>query len=199
MKNKSPKQKFTIPKKIRVTKLIIAIIINFVIGGAMLVFAIYYYIDPYDVNTYLLVFSVFMLIVGALLFLQFPIILIRTYNSLLIVNEKEVIVRNTLNKVKVNWSDIQDVLIRERLTKELGSNELVGLSIIRFRTVTKGIIFIGDNYPAEDSEEIIDSLKKYFEKALQGTSFKLHEKHERPSLTTRFTYLEKMPISENNN
>lgn len=59
---------------------------------------------------------------------------------------------------------------------------------MRFRTVTKGYIFIGDTYPVIVAEEIIQSIKEVFEIALEETDYKLKINFERPSAQMRYIY-----------
>ena len=82
-------------------------------------------------------------------------------------------------------------MIQQKLTKDLAENELVGIGIVRFRTVTKGYIFIGDTYPVFDAEEIIQSIKEVFEIALEESEYQMKISFERPSGQTRYIYFQK--------
>ncbi|GAH04310.1 unnamed protein product, partial [marine sediment metagenome] len=123
-----------------------------------------------------------------ILLIQFPLSLGRTLNTRLILGKKSVSYRNTFFWNKVSWLDVQDVLIQQKMTKDLAENELVGIGIVRFRTVTKGHIFIGDTYPVLDAEEIIQAIRDAFEQALEETDYKLKISFERPSMKMRYIY-----------
>ena len=179
---------FTLPRKIKVTKLIISFVINFLIGGLSFSMAIVWFVNPPEVTTFYRVFAAFLLIFGGILLIQFPLSLGRTLNTRLILSKKSVSYRNTFFWNKVSWADVQDILIQQKMTKDLAENELVGIGIIRFRSVTKGYIFIGDTYPVLDAEEIIQAIKEAFEDALEKTDYKLKVSFERPSMKTRYIY-----------
>lgn len=179
---------FTLPRKIKITKLIISIVINFLIGGTQFSMAIVWFVNPPEVNTFYRVFASFLLIFGGILLIQFPLSLGRTLNTRLILGKKSVSYRNTFFWNKVSWLDVQDVLIQQKMTKDLAENELVGIGIVRFRTVTKGHIFIGDTYPVLDAEEIIQAIRDAFEQALEETDYKLKISFERPSMKMRYIY-----------
>ena len=179
---------FTLPRKIKVTKLIISLVINFLIGGLSFSMAIVWFVNPPEVTTFYRVFAAFLLIFGGILLIQFPLSLGRTLNTRLILGKKSVSYRNTFFWNKVSWADVQDILIQQKMTKDLAENELVGIGIIRFRSVTKGYIFIGDTYPVLDAEEIIQAIKEAFEDALEKTDYKLKVSFERPSMKTRYIY-----------
>lgn len=179
---------FTLPRKIKITKLIISIVINFLIGGAQFSMAIVWFVNPPEVTTFYRVFASFLLIFGGILLIQFPLSLGRTLNTRLILGKKSVSYRNTFFWNKVSWLDVQDVLIQQKMTKDLAENELVGIGIVRFRTVTKGHIFIGDTYPVLDAEEIIQAIRDAFEQALEETDYKLKISFERPSMKMRYIY-----------
>ncbi len=179
---------FTLPRKIKVTKLIISFVINFLIGGLSFSMAIVWFVNPPEVTTFYRVFAAFLLIFGGILLIQFPLSLGRTLNTRLILGKKSVSYRNTFFWNKVSWADVQDILIQQKMTKDLAENELVGIGIIRFRSVTKGYIFIGDTYPVLDAEEMIQAIKEAFEDALEKTDYKLKVSFERPSMKTRYIY-----------
>ncbi len=179
---------FTLPRKIKVTKLIISLVINFLIGGLSFSMAIVWFVNPPEVTTFYRVFAAFLLIFGGILLIQFPLSLGRTLNTRLILGKKSVSYRNTFFWNKVSWADVQDILIQQKMTKDLAENELVGIGIIRFRSVTKGYIFIGDTYPVLDAEEMIQAIKEAFEDALEETDYKLKVSFERPSMKTRYIY-----------
>ncbi len=179
---------FTLPRKIKVTKLIISLVINFLIGGLSFSMAIVWFVNPPEVTTFYRVFASFLLIFGGILLIQFPLSLGRTLNTRLILGKKSVSFKNSFFWNTVSWSDIQDILIQQKMTKDLAENELIGIGIVRFRTVTKGYIFIGDTYPVFDAEEIIQAIKEAFEDALVETDYKLKVSFERPSMKTRYIY-----------
>lgn len=179
---------FTLHRKIKVTKLIISLVINFLIGGLSFSMAIVWFVNPPEVTTFYRVFAAFLLIFGGILLIQFPLSLGRTLNTRLILGKKSVSYRNTFFWNKVSWADVQDILIQQKMTKDLAENELVGIGIIRFRSVTKGYIFIGDTYPVLDAEEMIQAIKEAFEDALEETDYKLKVSFERPSMKTRYIY-----------
>lgn len=179
---------FTLPRKIKVTKLIISLVINFLIGGSSFSMAIVWFVNPPEVTTFYRVFAAFLLIFGGILLIQFPLSLGRTLNTRLILGKKSVSYRNTFFWNKVSWADVQDILIQQKMTKDLAENELIGLGIIRFRSVTKGYIFIGDTYPVLDAEEMIQAIKETFEDALEETDYKLKVSFERPSMKMRYIY-----------
>ncbi|MBK5114410.1 MAG: hypothetical protein KGD59_15225 [Candidatus Heimdallarchaeota archaeon] len=179
---------FTLPRKIKITKLIISLVINFLIGGVSFSMSIVWFVNPPEINTFYRVFASFLLIFGGILLFQFPLSLGRTLNTRLILGKKSVSYRNTFFWNKVSWADVQDILIQQKLTRDLAENELVGIGIVRFRTVTKGYIFIGDTYPVIVAEEIIQSIKEVFEIALEETDYKLKINFERPSAQMRYIY-----------
>ncbi|MHA1530530.1 MAG: hypothetical protein ACTSR6_00855 [Candidatus Heimdallarchaeota archaeon] len=179
---------FTLSRKIKVTKLIISLVINFLIGGLSFSMAIVWFVNPPEVTIFYRVFASFLLIFGGILVIQFPISLARTFNTRLILDKKSISYRNSFFWNKVSWLDVQDILIQQKMTKDLAENELVGIGIVRFRTVTKGHIFIGDTYPVLDAEEIIQSIKEAFELALEETDYKLKISFERPTMKTRYIY-----------
>ncbi|NHJ31430.1 MAG: hypothetical protein FK732_01075 [Asgard group archaeon] len=182
---------FSLPRKIKTTKLIISFVINFLIGGTSFSMAIIWFVNPPEVNAFYRVFAIFLLIFGGALLIQFPHSLVRTLNSRLILGKNSVSYRNSFFWNKVAWKDIQDVLIQQKLTKDLAENELVGIGIVRFRTVTKGHIFIGDTYPVFDAEEIIQSIKEVFDLALEESEYQLKISFERPSSQLRYIYFQK--------
>jgi len=179
---------FALPRKIKITKLIISLVINFLIGGLSFSMAIVWFVNPPEVTTFYRVFASFLLIFGGVLLIQFPLSLGRTLNTRLILGKKSVSFKNSFFWNTVSWSDIQDILIQQKMTKDLAENELIGIGIVRFRTVTKGYIFIGDTYPVFDAEEIIQAIKEAFEDALVETDYKLKVSFERPSMKTRYIY-----------
>lgn len=179
---------FTLPRKIKVTKLIITLVINFLIGGLSFSMAIVWFVNPPEVTTFYRVFAIFLVIFGGALLIQFPISLGRTLNTRLILGKKSVSLRNSFFWNTVSWTDVQDVLIQQKMTKDLADNELIGVGIVRFRTVTKGYIFIGDTYPVFDVEEMIQAIKEAYEEALEETDYKLKVSFERPSMKMRYIY-----------
>ena len=179
---------FSLPRKIKITKLIITLVINFLIGGLSFSMAIVWFVNPPEVTTFYRVFAIFLLIFGGVLIIQFPLSLGRILNTRLILGKKSVSLRNTFFWNTVSWSDVQDILIQQKMTKDLADNELIGIGIVRFRTVTKGYIFIGDTYPVFDAEEMIQAIKEAYEKALEETDYKLKVSFERPSMKTRYIY-----------
>ena len=179
---------FTLPRKIKVTKLIITLVINFLIGGLSFSMAIVWFVNPPEVTTFYRVFAIFLVIFGGVLLIQFPISLGRTLNTRLILGKKSVSLRNSFFWNTVSWTDVQDVLIQQKMTKDLADNELIGIGIVRFRTVTKGYIFIGDTYPVFDVEEMIQAIKEAYEEALEETDYKLKVSFERPSMKMRYIY-----------
>lgn len=179
---------FTLPRKIKITKLIISLVINFLIGGLSFSMAIVWFVNPPEVTTFYRVFAIFLLIFGGVLLIQFPLSLGRTLNTRLILGKKSVSLRNSFFWNTVSWTDVQDILIQQKMTKDLADNELTGIGIIRFRTVTKGYIFIGDTYPVFDVEEMIQAIKEAYEEALEETDYKLKVSFERPSMKTRYIY-----------
>lgn len=179
---------FTLPRKIKVTKLIITLVINFLIGGLSFSMAIVWFVNPPEVTTFYRVFAIFLVIFGGVLLIQFPISLGRILNTRLILGKKSVSLRNSFFWNTVSWTDVQDVLIQQKMTKDLADNELIGIGIVRFRTVTKGYIFIGDTYPVFDVEEMIQAIKEAYEEALEETDYKLKVSFERPSMKMRYIY-----------
>lgn len=179
---------FSLPRKIKITKLIISLVINLLIGGVSFSMSIVWFVNPPEINTFYRVFASFLLIFGGILLIQFPLSLGRTLNTRLILGKKSVSYRNTFFWNKVEWADVQDILIQQKLTRDLAENELIGIGIVRFRTVTKGYIFIGDTYPVYDAEGIIQSIKEVFEIALEETDYRVKISFERPSAQTRYIY-----------
>ncbi|NHJ85313.1 MAG: hypothetical protein FK734_07610 [Asgard group archaeon] len=184
-------REFILPKKIRLVKVLIAIIINFIIAAVALSISIYYFIDPPIDKGYIKAIAVFLILFGAYLLIQFPIIMIRTLNSKLILGEEIIKVRNAFNWKIVYWKDLQEILITEKLTKDLADTDIIGIGLVRFRTVTKNIYFDGDSYPIYNAELIIDSCRKAFTDFLENSDYKVNERIERPSIRSRIRYYEK--------
>ena len=183
---------FRLPKKIRLIKLAICIIINIIMGGVMIALGIVYFVTPViESSLYYSLFAAFMILVGVFLFGQSPLVVARTVNSRLILGEKKVKIRNAFRWKVVKWDDIQEVLIRQKLTKKLDANDLIGIDIVRFRTVAGGTHFLADNFPVDDAEEIIKSIVESFEDFLEETDYHVHEKAERPSVEYRYLYFNK--------
>ena len=182
---------FTLPRKIKITKLIISLVINILIGGTSFALAIVWFVNPPEVTATWRVFASFLALFGGILLIQFPISLARTFNTRLILGKNSIRFRNSFFWNQVKWADIQDILIQQKLTRDLAENELVGIGIVRFRTVTKGYIFIGDTYPVYEAEGIIESTKEIFEIYLEETEYKLKIAFERPSAQTRYIYFQK--------
>ncbi|MBN1329704.1 MAG: hypothetical protein JXA54_09550 [Candidatus Heimdallarchaeota archaeon] len=188
------KYNYSIPRKIKRIKIIIAVVINFLIGGMMTTLAIYYFINPPEDNTlYWRIFGVFLLLFGGLLLLQFPLAILRPINSCLKLEGKNIFVRNVLNWKTLPWEDIQEIYLREKLTKELDNNELIAIDIIRFRTINNSIHFFADSYPTIDAEQMKKSLKEIFSEKVSNTNYHITERIERPSITMRIVYLIKTP------
>ncbi len=183
---------FSIPKNIKLTKIIIAIVINFLIGGAMFALSIVYYIIHPVESVYLMVFALFMTIIGGALLIQFPFAFSKALNSQLILGEKSVKFRNTFSWTRIPWIDVEEVLITEKLTKELDSNEIIAVDLIRFRTISKGHYFMGESYPIEEAIQIKESILETFQIALEGTDYMVKEKQERPSIRSRMIFYDKV-------
>lgn len=185
---------YSIPRKIKRIKIIIAVMINFVIGGMMTALAIYYFVNPPEENTmYWRIFGIFLVLFGGFLLIQFPMVFLRTINSNLKLEGKNVFVRNVLNWKALPWDDIQEIYMREKLTKELDKNELIAIDIIRFRTVNNSIHFFTDSYPSIDAEQMKKSLKEIFSEKIVNTNYHVNERVERPTISMRITYYIKTP------
>lgn len=182
---------FTIPKDIKITKIIIAVVINLLIGGTMFALSIVYYSVRQDNSLYLMFFAVFMTIVGGALLAQFPFAFFKAVKSQLILGEKSIRFRNNFTWTKIPWEDIEEVLITEKLTKELDSADFIGIDLIRFRTIAKRHYFLGESYPIEDAEEIKASILEAFLIAMEGTEFTVKERSERPSIKSRLIFYNK--------
>lgn len=180
---------FVLPRNIRVLKTIIAFVINFILGGASFGLAIYFFINPWEDSTYIKIMGAFLLIFGASILLQFPFALARTFLSHLNLGKKTITTRNSFRIKEMKWDDVQDILIRVKLSRDLTSNELIGLDLVRFRSVTNAIFFLGDNFPKEDAIEIISSIKNTFNLSVEGTEYRIIEQTERPSAQIRVIYL----------
>lgn len=188
------KYNYSIPKKIKRVKISIAVIINFVIGGMMTALAIYYFIKPPEENTtYWRIFGVFLILFGGFLLIQFPMVMMRTINSSLKLEGKNVYVRNVLNWKALPWGDIQEIYLREKLTREIDKNELVAIDIIRFRTINNSIHYFADSYPTLDAEQMKKSLKEIFSEKIADTDYHVGERVERPAINMRITYYIKIP------
>jgi len=158
------RREFSIPKKIKITSVIIAVVVYLILGSAMLTLAIYYFVNPpEDTSTYFKVFAIFMALSGGFLLVQFPILMGRTLNNRLVLGNNIVKLRNVFNWKSVRWQDVQEVLIREKFKRGSETNEFVKVDIIRFRTISQGIHFMADSYPTEDAEQMISSIKAVFE------------------------------------
>jgi hypothetical protein len=190
------KRFFVLPRKIKTVKAVLAFVINFLLGGVSIGLAIYFFINPWEDSTYSKILGAFLLIFGASIFLQFPFTMARTFLAHLDLGEKVITSRNSFRINKMNWDDVQDILIREKLTRDMSSNEIIGLDLVRFRSVTKAIFFLGDNYPKEDAMEIVSSIKKAFSLSVEGTEYRIRAETERPSMQIRMIYLIKETIEQ---
>ncbi|MCF2143148.1 MAG: hypothetical protein K9W42_05560 [Candidatus Heimdallarchaeota archaeon] len=184
---------FSLPIKIKRIKILIAIVINLILGGVTTSMGIYFFVKPQVNNTtYNVIFAIFMLLFGGIIFLKFPFVMARTINSQLILSGEEIKLRNAFSWKKVPWREVEEILAREKLSKDIAEGELLGVDLIRFRTVTTSIHFLAENYPAADADEMLLAIARTFERVLEGTDFEVEERTERPSLQTRLRYFVKV-------
>ncbi|NHJ48855.1 MAG: hypothetical protein FK733_13810 [Asgard group archaeon] len=183
---------YTIPRKIKIARIINAVVINFILGGVLISLAIYFFINPWEDTIYIKVLAGFVLAFGVLIFAQFPFSLTRTFNSKLDLGLENVTARNTFQAKSLSWNEIQDVLVRVKLKQDINSNELVGIDLIRFRALHETIFFLGDNYPKEEALQILFSVSEAFKISVEGSEYKIKEQTERPSAKMRMIYFEKV-------
>jgi len=166
---------FSLPIKIKRIKILIAIVINLILGGVTTSMGIYFFVKPQVNNsTYNVIFAIFMVLFGGIIFLQFPFVMARTINSQLILSGEEIKLRNAFSWKKVLWREVEEILAREKLSKDLAESELLAVDLIRFRTVTTSIHFLVENYPAADADEMLLAIARTFERVLEGTDLALH-------------------------
>ncbi|MHA1125822.1 MAG: hypothetical protein ACTSO7_08555 [Candidatus Heimdallarchaeota archaeon] len=188
---KSYQTKITLPKNIKRIRIFIAVA-QIVTGILMAAFAIWYFIDPLDESARLVALGILLLIVGAGLIIAFPFSISRPINSCLELGTKNVNIRNLFRWKSFKWSDIQEVMITERLSNDPNMNKPVGLGIIRFRTVSENGYFFADSYPKKEVKIVEDSIYHAFNAALQDSDYKVDIESERPSMKTRLIYLKKV-------
>ncbi|HUU79503.1 MAG TPA: hypothetical protein VMX55_14240 [candidate division Zixibacteria bacterium] len=187
-----PRRIFTFPKKIKQVKVFIAIA-QVVSGLFFIVLPIIYFVNPQNNELYLWLLAILALITGMILVGLFPRNLTKAIFSELVIEEDKIRIRNSFNWDEIYWKDIQDILITERLSSDPSLNRSIGASIVKFRTITKGYYYFVDSYPVEDIKELKEALKLTFAKAMKGTGYSVNEKHERPSIRSRFIFYEKVP------
>ncbi|NHJ05004.1 MAG: hypothetical protein EAX90_09280 [Candidatus Heimdallarchaeota archaeon] len=187
-----PRRIFTFPKRIKQVKTFIAIA-QVVSGLFFIVLPIIYFVNPQNNELYLWLLAILALITGMILVGLFPRNLAKAIFSELIITESKIRIRNTFYWNEIYWKDIQDILITERLSSDPSLNRSIGASIVKFRTIAKGFYYFVDSYPIEDIKELKESLKLTFAKAIEGTGYSVNEKHERPSIRSRFIFYEKVP------
>ena len=184
---------FTLPKKIKQVKLAIAIA-QAISGLIFIILPIIYFVNPQDTSTYIWILAALALLAGVILVGMSPTNIAKAINSKLILGERKISIRNSFNWVELSWNDIQEVLLTEKLSSDPNLNRTIGASMIKFRTISKGFYYFVDSYPIEEINIMKQSLKTSFELALEGTDYKVLEKHERPSIRIRFIFYERVPI-----
>ena len=185
---------FTLPKKIKQVKLAIAIA-QAISGIIFIILPIVYFVNPYDTSTYIWILAALALLTGLILVGMSPTNIAKAINSKLILGESKIRIRNSFNWIELPWKDIQEILLTEKLSSDPNLNRTIGASMIKFRTISKGYYYFVDSYPIEEIKLMKESLKFTYEYALQGTDYKVLEKHERPSIRIRFIYYERVPIN----
>lgn len=187
-----PRRIFTFPKKIKQVKVFIAIV-QALSGLFFIVLPIIYFVNPQNNELYLWLLAILALITGVILVGLFPRNLAKAIFSELIITEDKIRIRNSFYWNEIYWKDIQDILITEKLSSDPSINRSIGASIVKFRTIAKGFYYFVDSYPVEDIKVLKESLKLTFAKAIEGTGYSVNEKHERPSIRSRFIFYEKVP------
>jgi hypothetical protein len=183
---------YAIPRRIKIVRIINAIVVNFILGGVLIGLSIYFFIEPWEDSTYIKVLAAFVLIFGVLIFAQFPFSLARTINSKLDLGLKDVVIRNSFRTHSMSWNEIQDILVRVKLKRDFNSNEMVGIDMVRFRALHDTMFFLGDSYPKEEAMEILYSVSEAFKISIEDTEFRIIEQTERPSAQIRMIYFEKV-------
>ncbi|MBD3189373.1 MAG: hypothetical protein GF308_01955 [Candidatus Heimdallarchaeota archaeon] len=187
------RRSFSLPKNIKRVEIVKALG-ELVTGGGMITVAVLFIAGIMDFQrTWGWIISVLLVLFGGFLVILFPIDLGKAINSKLILGEKSVHLRNTFQWQEIPWDNLQEIMIRERLSSNPQSNKSIGIRMIRFRTVKEGYLFLAESYPIEHITQMKESLKSAFLEYLKGTGFTINERIERPSMQTRFIFYEKSP------
>ncbi len=196
---------FVIPKKIKQARIVISIAQG-IMGIFLIALPTMYFVNPKNPTTSLTIFAILGLTFGVVLLGLLPTNIAKTINSKLILGQKSVSIRNSFGWKVFPWKEIQEILITEKLSSDPNNPKSIGISLIRFRTITKSTYFMAESYPADEVRELKKSTKEAFATALLGTDYSVSEKTERPSVRSRFIYYYKatakanqVSISEKNN
>ncbi|MFW9922525.1 MAG: hypothetical protein ACFFDW_04455 [Candidatus Thorarchaeota archaeon] len=182
---------FTLPKKIMQVKILLAIG-QIILGITFIVLPALYFANPADESIAMKIFAILALLAGAILIMLFPTNIAKSINSKLILGEKKVSIRNSFGWKEIAWSEVQDILVTEKLSSDPNTNKSIGATLVRFRTISKGYYFYLDSYTVEQIKLLKESLKETFKLAVIGKGYTISEKHERPSVRSRFIFYEKI-------
>lgn len=187
------RKSFSLPKNIKLVEIIKALG-ELVTGGGMITVAVLFIAGVMTFQrTWGWIISVMLILFGGFLVILFPIDLGKAINSKLLLGEEAVHLRNTFQWQDIPWDDLQEIMIREKLSSDPQSNKSIGIRMIRFRTVKEGHLFLAESYPIDDITQMKEALKTAYLEHLQGTGFTVSERIERPSMQTRFIFYEKTP------
>ena len=178
---------FVLPKKIKQARIAVAIA-QAIMGIFLVVLPILYFVDPSQNDTSLLILAIVGLIFGAVLVGLFPFNIAKTVNNKLILGKNSISIRNHFLWKIIPWKELQEILITEKLSSDPNNPKSIGISLIRFRTISKNAYFMADSYPANDVKELKTSTKEAYAVAIEGTDYCISEKTERPSVRSRFIY-----------
>ena len=178
---------FVLPKKIKQARIAVSVA-QVLMGIFLVVLPILYFVDPSQVDTSLTILAIVGLIFGVVLVGLFPFNLAKTINNKLILGKNSVSIRNHFGWKIIPWRELQEILITEKLSSDPNNPKSIGISLIRFRTISKNAYFMADSYPANEVRELKISTKEAFSIAVQETDYCISEKTERPSIRSRFIY-----------
>lgn len=187
---------FILPKKIKQARIAVSIAQG-IMSIFLVVLPILYFVDPAERSVSLTIFAILGLIFGVVLVGLLPTNIAKTINSKLILGQKSVSIRNSFGWKVFPWKEIQEILITEKLSSDPNNSKSIGISLIRFRTISKNAYFMADSYPADEVREFKNSIKEAFAITLLGTDYTVSEKTERPSVRSRFIYYYKATAKTN--
>jgi hypothetical protein len=184
-------QTFKLPTKVKRAKIIIATL-ELLSGAFMFSMALLYLLqDSVDKTTTYTVLAYMFLIIGIILIALGPYDVVKAVNTALVLKPDEVQIRNSIGWQVIPWEKIQQILIIEKLKKNPKENKEIGIRYIRFREVDSSTIFKCEDYPVEETQEMIPALEEAFEQGLSDTTYTVNSRVERPSVTSRFLFYER--------
>ena len=178
---------FVLPKKIKQAKIALGIAQG-IMGILLVILPIIYFVKPAQTDVSLTIFAIIGLVFGTALLGLLPTNIAKAINSKLVLGKKSVSIRNNFGWKVIPWKDLEEILITEKLSSDPNNPKSIGISLIRFRTISKNAYYMTESYPAAEVAELKISTKEAFCVALEGTSHSVSEKTERPSVRSRFIY-----------